>query len=241
MAGSPLRLPLLAAAVLCFSMTLHAQQSAQPDVYAQLANGGPEAAGALGDVLKAPGVYPSGILYLASAAALRANRIEDAGFLLSAAQLRKALDDQVFPPTETGDADPMVALEALNQETGAAVNPAIMRNPQAFSAELARVKAWKPEFPPKYNPGWDYKTQLSDDQAHTIFTNFKTSFFDSMTPLCTLLQDGSYFTAFKTMQDFNLKTGADKPSQADYDAAIQTMKKIETDKGIPGFATQMGN
>src|SRR5258708_18495485 len=78
-------------------------------------------------VLAHPGATSSVYLLLAASRGLELGHLEDAGFLFYAAQLRSRFDLKVFPPVGTGGDSPGVALAALNQEIGTAVNPALMR------------------------------------------------------------------------------------------------------------------
>jgi hypothetical protein len=206
----------------------------------QLAEKGGGAAAAMNVVLKEPGIHSAAVLYYASAVALREKKMEDAGFLFSVAQLRADIDRHVFTPKGTGGDDPAVAFGALNEQIGSVLNPPLMREPKAFARDLERVKTWKAQFPAGYSPGYEYTSRLDDAAAEKIYADDLKSFLGVMMGPCTLLQDDAYFAAFKTVQDFNLKLGVDRPSQKAYDKAMETMRQIEKKKGIKGMATQAG-
>src|SRR5437763_7136810 len=95
-------------------------------------------------VLANVGRAPAMDLFLASAVMLSRQRVEDAGFLLYTGQLRRRLDISRFPPAESGGDSPEVLLGAMSQQIGAAINPAVMRQPKELRAAVTRVAAWKP-------------------------------------------------------------------------------------------------
>ena len=191
---------------------------------------------ALERVLKTPENFSAGILYFAAGVAFREKRLEDAGFLFYAAQLRRRFDNALFPPVGTGGDDPMVALAALQQKIGAELNRAVMSEPKVFAKALTRVKSWQPKVAANYKPGWDYSKKTSEKQAVEATADGRRDFIDHMEGFCTLLQDAEYFAAFRTGQDYNLKFDSKRPSKEAYDAAVQTMERIEKEKGIAGFA-----
>ena len=82
-------------------------------------------------------------LLLAANTASRLGRIEDAAFLLYAAQLRRAFDAQRFETATAEKArDPGIYLGFLNETTGMMVNPAVMRQPKLFASAIVRIEAW---------------------------------------------------------------------------------------------------
>jgi hypothetical protein len=177
-------------------------------------------------------------LFLASAAMLQGGRVQDAAFLFYAAQMRRRLDIAHFPPKESGGDSPDVALMALSQQIGQAVNPAIMRQPKDLSAAIERVRAWTPITPKSYDPGWKFLRRENDAAAQSAFEANRKDFLDHFGPIATLLNRPDYFAAFKIVQDYNFSNFEEmrKPSRIrEKDAAEKKMAAIEKDLGIEGL------
>lgn len=208
-------------------------------LYRQLAVGGKDVStAALDRIVKNPGVISATVLYSAVSVAVREKRIEDAGVLFYIARFRAQFDSELFPSTGKGGDSPLTALTALQQQWGSVINPVVMGNPTMFAAVLARVKTWKPAVPEGYHPGWQYTGGGDESRARAAMEGTFQQFLDSMNGLCTLLQDPAYFTAFRTGQDYNTLRGGSRPTTQAYQDAMQTMARIEKEKGIPGIAAQ---
>jgi hypothetical protein len=182
---------------------------------------------------EAPAVH----LFVASAVAMSLNRFEDAAYLFYTAQMRSRYDLARFPPKGTGGDSPAVALGALQQQLGAELNPAIMREPAAFAKTVSRVQSYKPAVPAGYDPGWEYGAVNEADAARQ-FAQHRDVFVKQMGGLSTLLNDKEYFAAFKTMQDFNFSTYEEQQKPARIQArntAEAKMREIEQKKGIEGL------
>jgi TonB family protein len=83
------------------------------------------------------------LLYMASNTAIRQGQVEQAAFLLYAAQIRRAFDfDRYNISTRADGNNAATYLGFLNQTTGMSVNPAIMRDPARFAAVIARLEKW---------------------------------------------------------------------------------------------------
>jgi hypothetical protein len=214
-----------------------AQSRSEDLVYEQLTTTGPEAVSGLESVLKTPEVFSAVILYSAAGVAFREKRVEDAGFLFYVARIRSQFDKEMFPPVGTGGNSPLLLLGALQQQLGSVINPALMANPTAFEKALAKTKAWTPKVPATYDPGWEFTKKGNPKDAEAAIQDGRRKFIDGMTGLSRLLQDPKYFAAFRIAQDHNLKTGDDRPSKQAFEAAMQTMKQIEQEKGIQGIAS----
>jgi hypothetical protein len=227
-------LALVALAVGIF--TLESQSRSEGPLYRQLiTKGAPSVSiSALDRVLATPEKFSALILYNACGVAFHEKRLEDAGFLLYVAQLRTRFDKAMFPPTGTGGNNPMLALAAINQQLSEVVNPAIMREPKVFAKILARVKSWNPKVAAAYEPGWEYSKKESEKHAEDAVAENRKEFMYHMNGMSTLLSDGAYSSAFILVQDYNLRLNGDtnRPSKEAYDAAIQTIKRIEKEKGI---------
>lgn len=180
---------------------------------------------------------PAPNLFIASAIMLERKRTEDAAFLFYAAQIRRRLDRQRFLPSQSGADDPDIALGALSQQIGAAVNPAIMRQPKQFSAAIERVAAWTPETPKNYDPGWKF-AKRPDYGSKGDLDMIRGGFLEHMRPIATLLNRADYFAAFVTVQDFNFAAFEEtrKPERIRAkEAAEKKMAAIEKETGIEGL------
>lgn len=185
----------------------------------------------LGHTAEAPSLQ----LFIGATAAMGNNRLEDAAFLFYIAQMRSRYDLLRFPPKATGGDSPAAVLAALNQQIGAAVNPAIMRQPAALANVVKRVEAWSPAVPAGYEPGWPHTTG-KQDAAKTLFNTQRAAFKKQFGAISTLLNDPEYFAAFKTVQDYNfsnaeqMKDPRRKKAKQDAEGkmlAIERMRNLE--------------
>lgn len=179
---------------------------------------------------------PSVNLLFGSMAALANGRVEDAGFLFYAGQLRARMDLTRFPSKEPGGSHASVAVFALTQTLGQSINPAVMREPAAFRAAVERIDAWHPVTPADYDPGWAYGTKASEEEATREFESRKSDMVSHFRGLVSLLEDPKYFAAFRTLQDVNL-AGDDKdhPTEKERADAAKTMREMETARKIEGL------
>jgi hypothetical protein len=219
-------------------LTIHAQSRTEEELYQQLMTNGPVSisVSALETVIKSPNEYSAGILYAGCFVAEREKRLEDAGFLLYIARFRGRFDQSMFPPIGTGGNNPMVALAAYHNQLGTVINPEITAQPDVYAKIVERLKLWKPKVSADYNPGWGYAAKKSEKEAEEAVASNRKETLDFMTGLSTLLLDKEYFKAFKTLQDYNLKSDATRPSKEARDEAIQILERIEKEKGINGVA-----
>jgi len=230
-------LSILVAVLACASATL-AQSPVEDALYQRLTTSGSDSAAALDEVMAKPESSSAVLLYFASSVALKEKRLEDSGFLFYVARFRAQFDKELFPPTGTGGNSPMVLFGALQQQLGSVVNPALMAEPKVFAKVLARVESWKPEVPQGYLPGWEFSQKESPEKAEASIQDGRARFLEGMGGICTLLQDDDYFAAFKTAQDYNLKPRDEKPAKEAFDTAMETMERIEREKGIQGVVTK---
>ena len=215
-----------------------------PDVSETLSSGTPdEQRKALDAILARPASSPSVDMFLASAVALQLGRVEDAGFLLYAAQVRARVDLDRFPPKGQGGDSPGVLIGALSMQVGQAVNPALMRDPKAFASAIARLRAWDAVAPDPYDPGWEHAKAKPLAQARASAETMKGDALQPAENMVRLLGTPEYFEAFKVLQDFNLNpsTGQPPPDRiASARKAEQTMAAIEQRLGIPGLFSAQG-
>ena len=195
-----------------------------------------DAAEALEKVLKNPDELSATILFTASRAAFQRKRLEESAFLLYAGQLRANFDRECFPPKGQGGNSPFVLYAALSQDCGRDINPAVMADPAAFAAALERLRKWSPKAPPTYNPGYAFTARKSEADASQAVEASRTEFLSKMSDLSTLLGDAEYAAAFRTVQAHNRLGNGARPSKEDRDQAVETMKRIETEKGIAGLS-----
>jgi TonB family protein len=209
-----------------------------------LSSGSPaEQKKALETVLARPAAVASVELFLASAVAYQLGRIEDAGFLLYAAQLRARLDLGRFPPKDQGGDSPEVLIGTLSMQIGQAVNPALMRSPDAFEQVVARLRAWDAAGPAGYDPGWEHGPAKSPAQVSALLAELKRETLEPAENMVRLLRTPEYFEAFKTLQDFNLDASGQPPAPEKLAAARraeQTMAAIEKRLNIPGLYSTPG-
>jgi len=176
-------------------------------------------------------------LFVAAMVSLGSQQLEDAAFLFYVAQLRTRHDLMRYPPKGTGADSPSVLFAALNQQLGAEVNPAVMRDPKALAAVVKRVESWSPATPAGYDPGWPYNPG-KPDEAKQVFATQKAAFSNQFGALSALLSDPQYFAAFKTVQDYNFSTAAemqDAKRKKAKEAAEATMLDIERRRGLEGL------
>lgn len=178
-------------------------------------------------------------LYASAGAALKAGKVSDAGFLFYAARIRGEFDKALFPPRGSGGDSPLVALGALQFQVGSALNPVLVADPRAYAKMVEKVKSWTPRAPDDYQPGWDYQQRTTEKAAEEAIRGLRAKFIEQMSGMSTLLNDERYFAASRAVQKFNQGAAAERPTRETYDAALKTMREIETAKGIPGPASRI--
>ncbi|QYM79997.1 hypothetical protein K0B96_05100 [Horticoccus luteus] len=213
-----------------------AQTWSDVGLYRQLMADQPESTQALETILRDPQAISAITLFTAAGVAHRAQRVEDAGFLLSIARLRAAFDEKMFPPTSRGGDSPLTLLAALSQQVGDAVSPALASDPQLMRRALNRIKAWQPTAPAGYAPGWKFKKRGAEKSAQATLADERAQLVRQLDEFCTLLEDPDYFAAFKIGQAYNLSPDGAGPTKDAYDHAMKTMARIEKQKGLHGAA-----
>ena len=158
--------------------------------------------------------------------------LENSAYLFYAAQLRARFDEQCFPPKGTGGDSPLVLFAALSQTVGSTVNPAIAGQPKLFEKVLDRLKQWKPKAQESYHPGYEFNARITEQAAHEAAKENREDFLNHMTGYCTLLNIPEYFAAHRTVRAFKLGVDGKQPSEEAADKAVETIIRIEKDKGI---------
>jgi hypothetical protein len=205
----------------CFS-----QSPAEKDLYEKLAKRDVEA---LETVLKTPDKYSPAILFLGAGTAFDWNKLEDSAFLFYAGQLRVRFDEKCFPPKVTGAEPPLQAYDAVALGLGSTINPTVTAKPKTFAKVIKRLEKWNPKAPKEYTPGYEFKDRLSEKDAQEAAKPNRTEFFSVMGGLSKLLNDAEYSAAYDVSRTPNLVT------KEEFEKAMETMKRIEKDKGIKGF------
>src|SRR5262245_32762591 len=139
-------------------------------------------------------------LYLLFAAntASRLGRVEDAAFLLYAAQIRRAFDvERVKFPSATDARDAGIYMGFLNETTGAHVNPVVMRQPKLFAIAITRIEGWNAvpstqAYYPEFEGSSGFK--LAEKEWAGAARKIKDSFLAEFgRPMTALLNDAEYF------------------------------------------------
>ncbi len=173
------------------------------------------------------------LLFFSAQTAFSLNRLEDAGFLFYAAQLRASFDFSRYdiPGTpETGDTARYLSF--LRKTIGHNVNSAIMLQPKQFSAAMDRLERWtvvpSPRaYYPEFANAAGFKTPAAKwpAMAATLKGRFMLEFGRKQ---ARLLQDAQYFEAFKIVQAMNLGRIPDTPAnRARFQKANEEMAAAE--------------
>lgn len=189
-------------------------------------------------ILNNSGSAPSVAMFLAAAGAYRLGRLEDAAFLFYAAKLRARLDMERFVPVGTGGNSPGVAIGALSHSLGGAINPAVMRRPEAYANVVKRLESWDLYARAPYNPGWEYSKILPEKDARALGEKYKAEYLSVAKGMSTLLNNAEYFQAFLVVQNFNFSSYKEqqRPELIEKkDQAEKRLRVIEEKMGIEGM------
>ncbi len=223
----------MAALPLLVALLLAAPPAPYEQLGQQLSSGSPEERrAALSTVLAQTGSAPALLLFAASARALEEKRLDDAGFLFYAAQIRARVDQDRFPPRDRSSATDDLA--AVGQQVGAAVTPALVREPAAFRKVVERLRDWDAQTVAGYEPGWPHGPAAAGTDASAYAAGVKDEYLAPAEDLATLLDDAEYAAAFRTVQDATRPGVVLRPTAAEVAAARQAAHTIEQKKGIRG-------
>jgi hypothetical protein len=183
-------------------------------------------------VLQQPDDRSALVLLVAAAIAFNSERLEDSAFLFYAGQLRLRFDEQCFTPKPIDGKNPIHLMRGYAAELGAKINPAVMHEPPLFSKALARVARWRPRTPSGYQPGYEFDQRLTEEQARAAAEPNRVEFLSRMGDMAILLNDKDYFSATQVVRDLCV-AGEDRlPTKEEYEAAMQTVLRIEKEKGF---------
>lgn len=186
---------------------------------------------ALNQTLKQAQEVSSLVLIQAAAVALHKKRLEDAAFLYYIADFREAFDKKKYLPKGSTGNSPDTIYAQLSSTVSTAVEAQIIVEPVAFKRMLARVNRWRPQTPPSYSPGWDYKEDNAE-AAHKAYKTLADDFHINRSGLATLLSDAEYLRNLKIVMAYNLESGVKQPSEAAAAAAAKRIEAIERAKNI---------
>jgi hypothetical protein len=164
------------------------------------------------------------------------SRLEDAGFLYNAASIRARHDLMRFPPTAKGGDSPGVYMAFLCQNAGQAINPALVDVPATYVAVTKRLDAWNCAIDTGYRPPWEFGNPPADSDAATC-SKQQRPHLEMMDDIAAPLQIPEYAAAFAIDKRFNLSLNPSADDRTKSDAALATMRKIETEQHRKGFAS----
>jgi hypothetical protein len=180
-------------------------------------------------------------LATAAAGALRSGDLEEAGFLIFAAQLREAQDLESYPPAQNG--------EKVNTRTWVGmvvggvradvVTGELQYQPKVVARVVKRLEGLQLKETAGYKPGWDY---VKHTAMPGLFVKNKASLLSELKPTSALLLTPDYFAAFKCYCEINdlSPEKQQSPGNAKKRAqAVATMKRIEKEKNLQGIMYQV--
>lgn len=144
-------------------------------------------------------------LFMAAAKLARQKRLEDAAYMFYIAQIRAGTDLESYEPVGTGGNSPGVAIAAIQFELGQVINPAIMRDRDAFGRVVDRIESFACRFSPTYSPGWEYRSKVDETSFNAVTTEIKTSRQQQMRDFRRLLADDEYYRLFRLTQSYHCR------------------------------------
>lgn len=182
-------------------------------------------------------------LELATAAAtvLRKGDLEEAGFLIFAAQLREIQDLECYPPADKDE--PVSTRALLGMLIGCVQSDVVLRElqfqPKTLVSVVKRLATLQLKEPANYQPGWDYAKHTAKPG---LFAKNKANMLAEVKPVSELLLVPDYLAALKRYSDFNNLPPEAKKQPANvksYDQATETMRQIEKEKKLQGVMYQV--
>lgn len=180
---------------------------------------------------------PSTHLIFASAQALQLNKLEVAGYLYYAGQLRAKFDLRRFPSIQKSGHSPHITLINVLREVGSLVNPEVFNNPKVFSQIVVNLAKFPITTNAGYDPGWDYTHEQPIDRQQQILQEISNTDIKQLAGFSQLLNNQEYFKAFRSLQELNMLSEENKLLEI-YIARKQKtenkMFEIEKSKNIVG-------
>lgn len=179
---------------------------------------------------------PTGLL-LAANSALRLKRVEDAGFLYHAAQVRRAHDLGRFPPLDE-EKPWLQRIDALRVDTGKRVGTALLDAPQAYARVAKRLSGWRCETGKDYLPAWRAQRRGGDGDCRAATRERAHVLQD----IATLMAIPSYAEAARLARyylDGSPSVRALPGLKDQYQGALDEMQRMERSKGLEGLSARM--
>lgn len=176
-------------------------------------------------------------LLLAANSALKLKRVEDAGFLYHAAQVRRAQDLARFPPLDA-ETPWLQRIDALRVDTGRQVGTALLDAPQAYGRVAKRLAGWHCETRKDYLPAWRARRQLPDGDCRALSRERARA----LQQIATLMDIPRYAEAARLARYYLNGSASvrDLPGLRDqYQGALEEMRRIERSKGLDGLSARM--
>ena len=179
-------------------------------------------------------------LAVAAARTLRQGDLEEAGFLILAAQLRAYYDFESYPPKK----DATVNVRSLvGMLIGGVKSDVVIwelqLQPKVLADVVKHLETLQVKEPAGYKPGWEYTKHVAKPK---LFANYKASMIDELKPTSELLLLPDYFAAFKRYWEFNALSPEAQKLPANLESrnqAVKAMKQIETEKKLHGVVYQI--
>ena len=118
------------------------------------------------------------------------------------------------------------------------ITPVIFSKPDKFQNIVLRLRDWTPKAPGDYNPQYKFTNRKTTEEALAATADERVIFYKSLSDYSQLISDPNYFAALNVVQNYNRNRGNPKPSQNEFNRAMDTLNTIETEKGILGIATR---
>jgi hypothetical protein len=196
---------------------------------------------ALKQVIAHPENATSVELATAAARALRAGDLQEAGFLIFAAQLREYQDLETYPPADEGQAASTKTL--LRTLIGCVRSDVVLQElqfqPKVLASVVKRLESLQLQEPAGYKPGWDYTKHTAN---RDLFAKNKANMLAELKPTSDLLLMPEYLAAFRRFSEFNNLPSESQKLPANVksrDQAVKTMKRIEKEKNLQGVMYQV--
>lgn len=192
---------------------------------------------ALDSVLAHTGDSETTSLLLAANTALKLKRLEDAGFLYNAAQIRRTADLARFPPLPE-ERDWLQRMDALRIETGNHINTSLLDEPASYVRVVKRLSRWSCETGKGYLPSWRSQRQNTDSDCRPVGKERVRAMQD----VATLMAIPEYAEAAQLAKYYVTSSASVRSLpglKARYQKALAEMQRIEQDKGLKGLSGRM--
>lgn len=192
---------------------------------------------ALDSVLSQTAEAETTSMLLAANTALKLKRLEDAGFLYNAAQVRRSADLARFPPLPA-ERDWLQRIDALRIESGNHINTRLLDDPASYARVVRRLSRWSCDTGKGYLPSWRSQRQNSDSDCRTIAKQR----VQAMQDVATLMAIPEYAEAAQLAKYYVTSSASVRnlPGlRARYQKALAEMQRIEQDKDLKGLSGRM--